>query len=91
MAETENIKDGKYFDDYARFQIIPVRISRTKKLGNTFLVGIAKQVCKIFVGIVAEQAVFEDTVGMKTPCIHHLCKISIIQPDPTVKNTRHYL
>ena len=27
---------------------------------------------------------------MVTPCIHHLCQVAVIKPDPTVKNSGHY-
>ena len=90
MPEAKYVEDRKDFNKKIAFKIIPIWILGVEEFWHTALVRISKQIDKIFMGILKKQVVFLYTAVVKTPGIDHLCVVTVVDPNPPVKNASHY-
>ena len=51
VPETEDIENGKDFDEYISFQVVPVRVGGFKEFGNAAFIRVIKKIGKIFMWI----------------------------------------
>lgn len=90
MCEAKYVEDRKYLNKEIPLEIVPIRVFRAEEFCYTSLIRIAKQVHQVLVWVLEKQIIFLDAVVVKTPGVHHLCMVAIINSNPAIKNPRHY-
>src|SRR5437868_3152147 len=87
MSKAEKVKECHHLDQEIRFYIIPPGIVRREEVAVAALVGSVKKTGEKINGMGLKQVIFLNAFNMIGPGIHHLCHLTIVDPNPSIKNS----
>ena len=91
MSEAEYIEYGKDLDEHIPFQVVPVGVGTVEECREATSVRVMKKIGEILARIGLQQLVLPYALRMITPGVDHLCEVAVIQSDPAIEDTGHYL